>query len=303
MDRTKNLAVGKSTARVLKDILCGAGIGVAFIIPGFSGGTVAAILGIYERLVEAITGLFRAFRKSVATLLPIAFGMVLGAALFILPIRAGMDVLPLPTVSLFVGLALGGIPPLRAQAGRPTKRRWAVFAAALLVSAALVFLPTATRPAGFLYELNAGGYVLLFLVGVLASCALVVPGISGSMLLLIFGYYTPLVTLITDLLLTGREAARAVSVLLVMGAGIAGGFFLITAIMRVLLKRYRSGTHYAILGFILGSVPAAFAPALRLETAFAGNIWYYLLAVLFFLVGLAASTAFLRLASKKSARL
>ena len=100
----------KKVAAFFTDILRGVGIGVAFIIPGFSGGSVAAILGIYEKLVGAIADIFKHFKKSVLTLLPIFIGMLLGIAALIYPIQLGLRNFPIPTVSLFVGLALGGIP-------------------------------------------------------------------------------------------------------------------------------------------------------------------------------------------------
>lgn len=286
-------------AGFLKDILCGALIGVAFIIPGFSGGSAAAILGVYERIVDAVADIFRHFAKSIKTLFPVALGMLLGAMLLILPIRWGMENLPLPTVSLFMGLALGGLPPLRKKAGKGNGKRYALFFAAFAVAAALALIPAATRPADFLYDLDAGGYVLLFLVAFLASCALVVPGISGSMILLIFGYYTPLIALITDLLLTGQRAWTAVCVLLTAGVGILLGFFCVSAAMKKLLHRYPRATYFAILGLILGSVIAVYAPVLRAGGPYLTNAWYYLLAVLFLLVGAALSYSFLRFAERR----
>ena len=93
----------------LFDILRGAAIGIAFIIPGFSGGSIAAILGIYEKLVGAIAGIFKEFKKSILTLLPIGIGMVAGIISLLFPLSWALGAFPIPTVCIFVGLAIGGL--------------------------------------------------------------------------------------------------------------------------------------------------------------------------------------------------
>ncbi len=284
-------------AEALRDLLCGALIGIAFIIPGFSGSSVAVILGIYEKLLGAVSGVFKRFGESMRILVPVGLGMLLGAAALLFPIRWGMAHVPLPTVSLFAGLALGGLSPLKKQAGEATKPRVFVFAGALVFAALLAFLPEATRPEGFLYRLDAAGYLLLFLVGLIASCALVVPGISGSMMLLIFGYYTPLINLLTDLLLYGKDPLHSLLVIAVAGGGMAVGFFLISAVMKRLLATHPKGVYFAILGFILGSVFAVYAPVLR-SPPYLGSVWYALSAALMLALGWAASRLFVRLTSR-----
>ena len=112
---------GRGGLRLLQKIGAGFAMGIAFIIPGFSGGSVAAILGIYEELISAIAELPRKPVKSVRTLLPIFAGLVLGAASLLYPLGWALSVFPLPTVSLFVGLALGGMPSITDKIkGRPT---------------------------------------------------------------------------------------------------------------------------------------------------------------------------------------
>ena len=96
--------------RLLLDAVRGVGIGVAFIIPGFSGGSVAAILGIYERLIGAVAEIFTSFKKSITTLLPVCIGMAIGAISLLFPLKWALGEIPLPTVSLFVGLTLGCLP-------------------------------------------------------------------------------------------------------------------------------------------------------------------------------------------------
>ncbi len=295
---------GNAAAEFFANVLRGVAIGVAFIIPGFSGGSVAAILGIYEKLVGSIADLFKKFKESVLFLLPILLGMILGIAALIFPIQWGLANYPIPTVSLFVGLSMGGLPSITDKVkGKPKWHNFAAFALPCAVSACLMFLPTASQPQGFLFNLDAGGYVLLVLIGAVGACALVVPGISGSMLLLIFGYYTPLVELVTKNLLKGQNVGISFAVLACVLAGVLVGFFAISALMKFLLKKFPRGTYFAILGFILGSVAAVYYTTVKNTPQELGFLysspWYWIVAAVLLLAGAALSYALVRYARKK----
>ncbi len=285
----------------LTDVLRGVAIGVAFIIPGFSGGSVAAILGIYEKLVGAIADLFKHFKRSILTLLPILLGMILGIAALIYPIRLGLEKFPVPTVSLFVGLAIGGLPSVtdKCRGGRP---KWTHILACLLplaFAAGLSFLPLAGDAS--LFDLDFGGYLLLILIGAVGSAALVVPGISGSMLLLIFGYYNPIVALVTEHLLRGNDVGKSILVLALLAAGIVIGFFAISVLMKFLLKKFPRGTYFSILGFIVGSVPAVYASVIRESgTAQLHDPLCLVAAGAFLLAGCALSLAFVLWARRRA---
>ena len=274
----------------LANILRGAAIGIAFIIPGFSGGSVAAILGIYEKLVGSIADIFKKFKESILFLLPILLGMVLGVAALIFPIQWGLAHYPLPTVTLFVGLSLGGLPSITEKVkGKPKWHNAVAFLVPCAAAACLCFLPTGANVD--LFHLRASGYFLLILIGAVGACALVVPGISGSMLLLIFGYYTPLVELVTKNLLKGQNV------------GVLVGFFAISVLMKFLLKKFPRGTYFAILGFIVGSVVAVYFTTVRNTSAALSGLysspWYWVVTVLLLFVGIALSYALVWYARKK----
>lgn len=286
------------------DILCGMAIGIAFIIPGFSGGSIAAILGIYEKLINAIADIFKSFKKSVLTLLPIALGMVIGVLALLFPLGWALEAFPIPTVCIFVGLAIGGLPSITDKLSGGIKVQ-NIFACAipLLLALGLSFLPVGADVD--LFNLNFGGYVLLFIIGVVGSTALVIPGISGSMLLLILGYYNPIVNLATNHLLMGRDIAVSISVLATAGLGIAVGFFLISFIMKFLLKNYARGTYFAILGFIIGSIPTVFiSTAKESGLAFSDlmpHAGYWIVSALLLIVGFALSFSIVSYSKKHSA--
>ena len=288
----------------LYDVLKGVAIGIAFIIPGFSGGSVAAILGIYERLVGAIADIFKNFKESFFTLLPIVLGMLLGIAALILPIQWALEHFPIPTVSLFVGLALGGLPSVsdKLKGDAPKWTHILACIVPLAVAASLSFLPIAGDVD--LFSLSFGGYLLLVLMGVIGSAALVIPGISGSMLLLIFGYYNPVVRLVTENLLVGNNVGVSLLVLVCLGIGIVVGFFGISVLMKWLLRKFPRGTYFAILGFIIGSIPAVYASTIREAgaslTELYANPWYWVVSAVLLIVGFALSFALVLWAKKKN---
>jgi putative membrane protein len=260
--QTERISVEKRSRAVIRDVLAGACIGVAFIIPGFSGGSVAAILGIYEKLINAIANIFKEMKKSILTLLPIGIGLVLGAMALIFPLELMLERFPLPTASIFVGLAIGGLPSVFAKLeGGLRKMEIYPLTVALVLAALLSFVPVGADVD--LLNIGFGGYVLLFLVGILGSSALVVPGISGSMILLILGYYNPIVSLVTDHLMRLQDLGRCVLVLGSCGMGIAAGFLIISIIMKHLLAKHPRSTYAAIIGFIIGSLPAVYVSTMK----------------------------------------
>ena len=230
--------------------------------------------------------------------------MILGIAALILPIQWGIRHYPIPTVTLFVGLALGGLPSVteKLKGGRFSWKHAAACLVPLIAAAALCFLPHGD--AVDLFHLNFGGYLLLVLMGLIASCALVVPGISGSMLLLIFGYYNPIVELVTKKLFAGYEIGICILVLFCVAIGIVAGFFGISVLMRYLLKKFPRGTYCAIVGFIVGSIPAVYfstaGEAGLTPSTLPASPWYWIVSVLLLFAGIALSYLLVCFARKKN---
>ena len=285
----------------LSDFFAGYLIGVAFIIPGFSGGSIAAIVGIYERLINAITGIFTDFKKSIKTLLPIGIGLVLGVLSLMYPLELALKWAPLPTVSLFVGLALGGMLSVTDKIkGKVKATNIVALAIPLLAAAGLCFIPIGTDID--LFALDFGGYAVLFAVGMLASAALVVPGISGSMLLLILGYYNPIITIMTQHLLAFKDVGQSLAVLGTAGAGIIVGFFIISYLMKWLLRVCPRGTYFAIVGFIIGSMPSAFVSTAKEAGMTAETLptspWHWVACAVLLIIGFASAWLFVTKAKK-----
>lgn len=237
-----------------KNLGLGAAIGVAVIIPGVSGGTIAVLFGIYDRLINAISDLRKDFKNSFFFLLPIVLGILVGVAALYFPLKYAIEYAPIPTILLFAGFMVGSLPKLFKDTAKKGFKPHDIISVILPLAfvIGICFIPQLGQA-----DLSAGmpvwGYFVLIFIGAVASCALVVPGVSGSLILLIFGYYTPIFDTVSALL---TSFGHSVLVLALFAIGLVLGFFSIAKLMKLLLKKFPRGTGWAIMGFVLGSIPA-----------------------------------------------
>ena len=246
--------------KLIFDILKGMVIGLANIIPGVSGGTMMVSMGIYDTLIYCITHLFKQFKKSVMTLLPYVIGMVAALVGLSFIITAALENYALPTNMLFIGLIFGGLPAILAQIkgekkGVPGVILFVVFAAFI------IFLEVIRTENTANVQLSVLEVIKLFVMGVIASATMVIPGVSGSMMLMLFGYYHPIIDsvkgLTTSLASFDMSAILTnVGILLPFGIGIVVGVFAIAKLIEVLLAKWKGLTYCAILGLVVAS-PAA----------------------------------------------
>ena len=244
--------------KLLKDILRGVVIGIANAIPGVSGGTMMVSMGIYDNIIYCVTHLFSQFKKSVMTLLPYAVGMavgIVGLAYFIKALYANV---PFQTSMLFIGLILGGVPILTEKfkgkkLGVPHVAVFFIFFVAIIC---MQYFGGNGKDVSL--TLDVLSLIKLFFIGVIASATMVIPGVSGSMMLMILGYYNPIINSITDLvsgLVAGdwQTVLRICGVLIPFGLGIVVGIFAIAKLIEILLKKYEALTYCAIMGLVISS--------------------------------------------------
>lgn len=277
----------------------GGAIGLAMIIPGVSGGTLAVLLGVYDKIIDSVGNLFKKFKESILFLLPIALGAVLAFAALYYPLKYALLYAPFPTILLFSGFMLGSIPDLVKKSNSNGFRKFDTIG--IILSCALVigicFIPS-VGDVSLGADMKIWQYFLLLLMGMLASCALVVPGVSGSMLMLIFGYYQPLLNTISAL---KSSFGHSVLVLAIFAVGLVIGFFTIAKLMQLLLKRFRRTTYWCIVGFVIGSIPAVIITFFHeygdnLATYLAS--WQIAVGVICFVLGAVATFFFTRFAVK-----
>jgi len=254
----------KSNPSFLNLYLKGFAMGFAAIIPGISGGTVAYILGIYDQLIEAINSLVRSFTASMTFLLPIGLGVLSAIIALTFPIGLAFDYAPLPTVSLFAGLILGGLPLLRKKASmtRSTIDMITFVIPALIAMALGLFSVIGELDATFIVESTeiAPKFVLVF-IGIIGVSAFIVPGISGSMLLLTLGFYEPILNsleAIVESIPFIWNAGYDVLNFSFLGVGLLLGFILISWLMGYLLKTFPKLVYIAVFGFVVGSLFSVF---------------------------------------------
>ena len=230
----------------------GIAIGIAMIIPGVSGGTLAVLLNIYDEMIDSINNLFKDFKKSFFTLLPILLGALVGFVGLIYPLTLGLEHCPLVIISLFAGLIIGGIPSLYKKVQGKESIKGFVFS---LVSIAIMISLCFIVPNIQISFDKLTLWIILYLLlgGILAACALVVPGISGSMIMMILGLYSPILLVISDLLKFNNIIHNCL-ILLPLGLGIIIGFFSIAKLMGYLLKKHPINTFFSIIGFVVGSI-------------------------------------------------
>ena len=240
------------------EMLRGMVIGLANIIPGVSGGTMMVSMGIYDTLIHCITHLFKEFKKSILTLLPYAVGMVLAIGGLSFALKWAFAVYPLPTNTLFIGLILGGLPAILRQV--KGKKKGAVGAVLFAVFFALIIVMQVFQSEHVAtITLSFGEVVKLFVLGAVASATMVIPGVSGSMVLKLLGYYEPVVTVAIPGLISGlahgewAAVGANVGILLPFGLGIVVGIFAIAKLIEVLLARWEGQTYCAILGLVTAS--------------------------------------------------
>lgn len=248
----------------LKSLLSGAAIGIASAIPGVSGGTVAVICKIYDTLINAISGLLKNFVKSVLTLIPILLGVILAFVPCMFLFDLAFEGFVFGIVSLFAGFIIGSFPGILDEVkGTKIQKKHIIVlvitgSIALGLGFASVFLSEKINISGQMANPQWWFYIICVLVGVVGAIALVVPGISGSMILLVLGFYKPTFELATNLIknvFSGNFDGflQGFFVLLSIFVGILIGMFTVAKIMSFLLKKFRIITFYAIIGFIIGS--------------------------------------------------
>lgn len=250
---------------MIKNILKGMVIGIANIIPGVSGGTMMVAMGIYDKLIHCITHLFSELKKSILFLLPIAIGMgiaVVGSAFGLEYLFANF---PLQTNLLFIGLIIGGLPAIWKNV-KGNKIKAGHIIAGLIFFAIVVAMAVMGETEGAAADMsfNLINVIKLLGVGVVAAATMVIPGVSGSMMLLLMGYYNPILTAITDFIgnlvaFDMKGIMQGVGVLAPFGIGVVVGIFAIAKLIEIIFAKFPLYAYWAIIGLIVASPIAIIA--------------------------------------------
>ncbi|MBD1223134.1 DUF368 domain-containing protein [Virgibacillus halodenitrificans] len=234
-----------------KNIYRGMLMGASDVIPGVSGGTIAVLLGIYDRLIASVNGvLSKNWKKQLGFLVPLAIGV--GTAILLLSklIEWLFEHFPGPTQFFFLGLIIGVLPYLfhKADAKHSFKMNHVILLViGAVIVGSMVFLNAGE--VGVMTKLQPSDYILLFFSGFVASSAMILPGISGSFMLLILGVYPTVIGAISNMHL---------DIIAVTGVGILLGIVVMSKIINYFLTNYRTGTFALIIGLVIGSIVVVF---------------------------------------------
>lgn len=251
--------------KFLVDVIKGMLVGVANVIPGVSGGTMMVSMGIYEKIIGVVNNLFKDIKKSILTILPIAIGMVLGVAAFSFIIPYCLEEFPFPTCFCFIGLILGGVPAIIHPAKESLKKEGKklsfahviIFAALFALAVGMAAMnETETNSANF--ELDLIFMLIIFAVGLVSAATMVIPGVSGSLVLMILGFYGGIMSSISGcissvLAFDFGAVLYYVGILAPFGIGIIVGIFAVAKLIEWLFAKYPSHTYSGILGLVVAS--------------------------------------------------
>ena len=243
-------------------------IALANIIPGVSGGTLMITLGVYEQIIDIISHPFKNLKNNWKFILFIGIGAVLGILGFSKLISYCLDKFPLATPIFFIGLILGGL-PLLFRKGKVKEN--------IKVSNIIIFLITFGIVLAFAIIRNNGvgdtavtlttnfkGISLLFLVGMVAASSMIIPGISGSLMLMLLGYYDPIIKVVSNLTKFDMLGEN-LKVLVPFGLGVIIGIVLVAKLIEYLLKKFEIKTYFGVIGFVLASIIAIIIPLFKVE--------------------------------------
>ena len=231
-------------------------------VPGVSGGTIAFLLGFYDDFIGALNDIVskdKEKRKSALTfLVKIAIGWVIGFLMAVLFITAVFEKNIYKISSLFIGFIIFAIPIIISEEKEHLKGKYynIIFTilGGMFVAGITYFSNNSILSGGV--DLAVGKFglkvsILLLLAGMAAISAMVLPGISGSTILMIFGLYLPIITAIKDILHFEFEYIPAVAI---FGVGVIAGALLVVKLIKKLLEAFRSHTVYFIIGMMIGSL-------------------------------------------------
>jgi putative membrane protein len=249
-----------SVKEFIANILRGMVIGISNVIPGVSGGTMMVSMGIYDKLILVLTHFIKRMKEAIALLVPIVIGMLLSIAIFA---KIFSEILfpkfPLQTNLFFIGLIIGGLPVIYKRVKGNTVRLPQIIAFIVLFVVVVGFaLIGEGNGSNVDVTLSVGNVLKLFGVGVIAAATMVIPGVSGSMVMMILGYYNTIIDTINAFINALKDfdigaMLNTFIVLIPFGIGVVVGIVAVAKLIEFLLEKYPLITYWAIIGLIAAS--------------------------------------------------
>ncbi|HDF7912660.1 TPA: DUF368 domain-containing protein [Staphylococcus aureus] len=265
------------------NILKGFAMGTSDLVPGVSGGTIALLLGIYNQFIASISGIFsRRFWPSFTFLIPIIIGMLLAMGSLSNLFNYLLSQHHIPTMFFFGGLIIGILPYLLKISNYKTSfttKHYMMVIAGIAILIVITLMNNGDKHAGETLTLSTGLIIKYFIAGMCASSAMLLPGISGSFMLLVFGVYGTVMLAISEFV---KLNFTGLPILLAVGFGVLAGFIISSKIIQYFLTHHKLMTFALIIGFVVGSLFAVF-PGLPT------NIVMWFVSLVVFIIGFIVS--------------
>ncbi|HFL5953445.1 TPA: DUF368 domain-containing protein [Staphylococcus aureus] len=265
------------------NILKGFAMGTSDLVPGVSGGTIALLLGIYNQFIASISGIFsRRFWPSFTFLIPIIIGMLLAMGSLSNLFNYLLSQHHIPTMFFFGGLIIGIVPYLLKISNYKTSfttKHYMMVIAGIAILIVITLMNNGDKHAGETLTLSTGLIIKYFIAGMCASSAMLLPGISGSFILLVFGVYGTVMLAISEVV---KLNFTGLPILLAVGFGVLAGFIISSKIIQYFLTHHKLMTFALIIGFVVGSLFAVF-PGLPT------NIVMWFVSLVVFIIGFIVS--------------
>ena len=274
------------------NILKGFAMGTSDLVPGVSGGTIALLLGIYNKFIDSISGIFsRRFWPSFTFLIPIIIGMLLAMGSLSNLFNYLLSQHHIPTMFFFGGLIIGIVPYLLKISNYKTSfttKHYMMVIAGIAILIVITLMNNGDKHAGETLTLSTGLIIKYFIAGMCASSAMLLPGISGSFMLLVFGVYGTVMLAISEVV---KLNFTGLPILLAVGFGVLAGFIISSKIIQYFLTHHKLMTFALIIGFVVGSLFAVF-PGLPT------NIVMWFVSLVVFIIGFIVSLTLCRITAE-----
>lgn len=294
----------KKIPEKLKDGFVGMGIGMAIIIPGISAATIALISGAYEKIIKAAKSLFtKNFFRNFLILLPFLLGAIVSLIILVIPFKLAFEHCLFSIITLFAGFILASIPGLHDEVrGQKTTPKNIIqiiigFAVAVTIGVLSILSNLSSIVEVLFEEVPFYLYFIMVGVGLIGSIGLAVPGFSGSLLMILIGFYNPILNLISF-----TNFLENMGLLLSFAVGLLIGVMIISKIMDPLLTKHTKSTIFVVIGFVLGSLISIYGNSQVINYVLSDKFGLldWILAPILFVVGFVISALFTKFKRKHS---
>lgn len=280
----------KKIKEIIMNFINGFCMALADSVPGVSGGTVAFLLGFYDKFIGSLDNIFRGKKEdkieALKYLVKLGIGWIIGFGLSVSILADIFDVQIYKISSVFLGFIIFAIPIVIYEEKETLKNKWKEMLFILLGIAVVVAITLVNPASGTGINVSASGLnigliIYVFIAAMVAITAMVLPGISGSTLLLIFGLYVPIISALKELM---HMNFSYLPVVIIFILGVLAGVALCVRLIRKALEKYRAQTVYCIIGLMLGSLFSIVMGPTTLEVP-KDPMSFSTFSILFFIIG------------------